>query len=102
MPKESKEPQSYGSGRDWVTGRTGEHVNDPKAEPPPEHRDFYDDRRESESSTAAQGGIASEIHTADDADPNPGDSGDESPISKVTAQSGGAKRDSFFKKRDYE
>lgn len=30
MPKDTKEPQSYGSGPDWVTGKTGQKVTDEK------------------------------------------------------------------------
>lgn len=102
MPRDTKEPQSYGSGSDWVTGRTGEQVNDPKAEPAPEHRDFYDDRRESETTGAAQGGLTSDVQLAENEELAGGTSGEDSFVPKVTTQSGGAKRDSFFKKRDYE
>ena len=102
MPKDTKEPQSYGSGSDWVAGRTGEHVNDPKAEPPPQHEDFYDERRESETSGSTQGGLTSDVQLADNAEADGNAAGDHSPIPKVTTQSGGAKRGSFFRKRDYE
>ena len=97
-----KEPQSYGSGSDWVTGNTGETVNDQKSEPAPEHRDFYDERRESETTAPAQGGQTSDFQLADSAEPAGQPTGEESPIPKVTSAEGGAKRDSFFKKRDYE
>ena len=61
MPKDTREPQSYGSGSDWVTGRTGQEVNDQKSTPAPEHREFYDDRRESETSQEHQGGKVSDV-----------------------------------------
>lgn len=103
MPRDTtKEPQSYGSGSDWVTGRTGQEVNDQKSTPPPEHSDFYDERRESETTTPNQGGLTSDVQLAENAEPTGHPTGDDSPISKVTTQQGGAKRDSFFKKRDYE
>lgn len=97
-----REPQSYGSGRDWVTGDTGEQVNDQKSEPAPEHRDFYDDRRESETSSPAQGGQTSDFQLAENAQPAGQPTDEHAPISKVTTTETGAKRDSFFKKRDYE
>lgn len=102
MPRDTKEPQSYGSGSDWVTGRTGQEVNDQDAAPPPEHRDFYDERRESETTSPHQGGETSDFQLAENAEAAGPPAGDESPVSKVTTQPGGAKRDSFFRKRDYE
>lgn len=102
MPKDMKEPQSYGSEKDWVTGNTGEKVNDQKSRPTAEHREFYDDKREEESSSSYQGGKTSPIQLADSAqregDARPADSA----VPKVTKEEGGAKRDSFFRKRDYE
>lgn len=102
MPREPREPQSYGSGEDWVAGRTGQQVNDPKSAPAPEHQAFYDDRRESETTGPEQGGKPAEQQTAGRAEPHsqPGDP--HAPVSKVTAAEGGAKRGGFFKKRDYE
>lgn len=98
-----REPQSYGSGSDWVTGKTDQQVNDQKSEPAPEHREFYDDRRESETSSSAQGGHTSDVQLAESAQPAGQPSGDSgSPLSGVTTTETGAKRDSFFKKRDYE
>ena len=103
MPKDTNEPQSYGSSKDWVTGRTGQDVNDQDAAPAPEHRDFYDDRREAESSAPAQGGFTSDVQLADNAQPGSRTaSHEESPIHGVTTTPGGAKRGGFFKKRDYE
>jgi hypothetical protein len=101
MPKDTREPQSYGSGSDWVTGRTGQEVNDQDATPPPEHSDFYDSSREAQT-TPNQGGLTSDFQLAESAEPTGRPTGDDSPISKVTTQPGGAKRGSFFRKRDYE
>lgn len=85
-----------------MTGRTGQHVNEPKSTPPPEHREFYDDRRESETSALHQGGRTSDVQREESAEPAGRPSSETSPVQKVTAEAGGAKRDSFFKKRDYE
>ncbi|HEX8255874.1 MAG TPA: hypothetical protein VF846_22230 [Thermoanaerobaculia bacterium] len=104
MPKDSREPQSYGSDADWVTGRTGQDVNDigQAAPPPPEHADFYDERRESESSAPAQGGMVSDVQLADNAESNGATNDETLPTNGVTTTPGGAKRGSFFRKRDYE
>lgn len=103
MPDDKREPQSYGSNTDWVTGHTGQQVNDPKSAPAPEHREFYDDRRESETSADHQGGKTSPVQRAETPEP-PSDvqRDDATSGGKVTVQSGGTKTDSFFKKRDYE
>lgn len=102
MPRDTKEPQSYGSGSDWVAGRTGQEVNDQKSTPVPEHREFYDEHRSTETSHADQGGRISDVQLAESADPAAAPTGEDSPVTKVTTQASGAKRDSFFKKRDYE
>ena len=102
MPKDSKEPQSYGSQGDWVSGRTGQEVNEQDGAPEPEHRDFYDERRESETNTSYEGGRISDNHReGEPAITAPARAGD-APVSKVTAVEGGARRGGFFKKRDYE
>ncbi len=102
MPRDTKEPQSYGSGEDWVTGKTGQKVNPQASTPPAEHRDFYDSRRGSETTGDHQGGHTSDVQLAESAEPAGPTSGANDPVTKITAQDGGAKRDSFFKKRDYE
>jgi hypothetical protein len=102
MSKDGKEPQSYGSGKDWVTGRTGQQVHDQKGIPAPEHRPFYDDRRESETSDGDQGGKVSDAQLADAAHPQTTAPGDHAPVTGVTSAEGGTKRDGYFKKRDYE
>lgn len=104
MPKDTKEPQSYGSEKDWVTGRTGQEVNDQDAAPPPEQAEFYDERRESEASAPAQGGLTSPVQLAENAQATGRTTMDEhdSPLNGVTTSPGGAKRGGFFKKRDYE
>lgn len=105
MPGETKEPQSYGSGPDWVTGKTGQKVHDQKSEPPAEHREFYDNRHESEETSAVQGGLPSAQQEAESAAQPQAASGAQdqhTPATKVSAKDGGAKRDSYFRKRDYE
>ena len=104
MPKDTREPQSYGSEKDWLTGKTGQEVNDQgqASAPPPEHREFYDERRESESSAPAQGGLTSDVQLADSVQPTGHTDDEQSPLSGVNTSPGGAKRGSFFRKRDYE
>ena len=72
MADRKNEPQSYGSQNEWLTGKTGQTVNDS------ERSDFYANGRTD--------------HSADDEDETE---------RKVTSQPSGAKRDSYFKKRDY-
>ena len=101
MPGDKKEPQSYGSEADWVSGRTGQKVNDNKSAPTPEHRDFYDARRESETSDRHQGGEISPEQHAENLEA----AADAPPVRKPAgagSKTGGAKRGGFFKKRDYE
>ncbi|HWS72241.1 MAG TPA: hypothetical protein VN605_09005 [Thermoanaerobaculia bacterium] len=103
--KTSQEPQSYGSDADWVSGRTGQKVNDPKAAPPnSQHGDFYESRRDSEESGEHQGGKVSGQQRADNARPGGGQGAetDDQPVKKVAGAEGGAVRHSFFKDRDYE
>jgi hypothetical protein len=108
MATDRNEPQSYGSGEEWVTGETAEEVNAQKSTPPPEHREFYDSRRDSEGSDAHQGGHTSGVQLADcdhaNGECDHGDAAtvDQQPVTKVTTDHGGARHDSFFRKRDYE
>lgn len=99
-----KEPQSYGSGSDWVTGKTGQEVNEQASTPPAEHRDFYNSSREAET-VPDQGGRASAVQVAESAEndmPGAGATGSYDAASRVTVKEGGAKRGSYFRKRDYE
>src|SRR5688572_22222255 len=102
MPRDMKEPQSYGSGEDWVEGKTGGKVHPQASTPPPEHRDFYDSRHEPETTGPDQGGKTSDIQLAESFEPA-GPAGGESESGKgITVQPGGTKRDGYFRKRDYE
>ena len=128
--KTGNEPQSYGNDAEWVTGKTGQNVNDPKAAPPnSQHGDFYESRHDSEGSAPDQGGKVSGLgadepragnasgqrdsRTPIQADESTGRKSTDSsqsaatesadqPVKKVTGAEGGAVRDSFFKDRDYE
>jgi hypothetical protein len=103
MPGDTKEPQSYGSTGDWVTGQTGQEVNRQKSGPAPEHREFYDERRESEENRGVQGGQTSPVQLAEGGEQKQGEGEDpHDTVTKVTTRESGAKRDSFIKKRDYE
>ena len=102
MAKE-KEPQSYGSQADWVTGNVGGTVNKQKGSPSPQHDDFYESRRDSETSKTDQGGQVSDEQLAENANlSGRGRESGEQPVTKVTDQATGAKRGGFFKDRDYE
>ncbi|MBV8519951.1 MAG: hypothetical protein JO197_21345 [Acidobacteria bacterium] len=106
MANDKNEPQSYGSSGEWVKGETGQKVHDPKSAPPPEQREFYDERRESETTAQHQGGRTSEFQLIENEQANAGSGGptpDSSlPGKNVTSAEGGAKQDGYFKKRDYE
>lgn len=104
MPDDTRgrEPQSYGSEADWVTGRTGQQVQNPKSEHPPEHRDFYENRHDGEDSAPGQGGKTSDVQLADSAQPVGQSQSDRQTATGVTGAEGGAKRGSYFRKRDYE
>ncbi len=103
MPRDEKEPQSYGSQSDWTTGHTGETPSREDGEPASQ-ADFYDSRRESETNAARQGGFGQPEWTdhVDVLRPAPVDPSVDDHVRKVTADKGGAKREGFFKRRDYE
>ena len=97
----AKEPQSYGSGSDWVKGNVGETVNKQKSEPTAKHEDFYDSRRGSETTDDHTGGKVSDEQLAENAQPQMAATEEEQPLGRVTDQKSGAKRGGFFKNRDY-
>jgi hypothetical protein len=99
---EPKEPQSYGSEKDWVTGDVSQEVNRQKGKPNSQHADFYSDRRESETNGPDQGGKVSPRQAAENAQPEGAATEERDPVKKVTDKESGAKTDSFFKRRDYE
>ena len=83
------EPQSYGSQKEWVTGKTGQKVND-AATP------------HATATTEDQGGKVSAVQLAESARATGRTSGEFETASNVTEQAGGAKRGGFFKDRDYK
>jgi hypothetical protein len=88
-----KEPQSYGSQGDWVTGRVGGEVNEPKSDASDRTGGSSEDR----------GGKTSEFQAGDQEVSIPQVSEDErDPAPKVTVLKTGAKRDGYFKNRDYK
>jgi len=99
-----KEPQSYGSGGDWVTGDVGEEVNRLKGHPNSQHGDFYESRHGSERSGAEQGGKVSPEQLDDNAQAvaDACEVDGDVPVNKVTAAESGARRGSYFKDRDYK
>ncbi len=100
MAGEGKEPQSYGSEGGWVSGKTGQRPNDPKATPPAEHREFYENRQEETDSRSHQGGQISSVQLQDQPRVTHYAPDERSP-SPITQKHSGAKRESYFKNRDY-
>ena len=92
------EPQSYGSQDDWTSGKTGQSVNNPKSAPAPEHKDFYESTQERET----EGGSVSPVQLADtESAPMTQHGADDQPVQRVTGAPTGAKREGFFRDRDY-
>ena len=100
------ESQSYGSQKEWVSGKAGGQVNDQTSTAPAQQSDFYENRRESEVNhpSRAQGGSISPVQLADNA------AGGAVPTAPPSAPDGthriasertGSKRDSYFRSRDY-
>jgi hypothetical protein len=102
MPQ-SKEPQSYGSGPDWVTGRTGQTVEDTPHRTSRHDEEFYEDRHLDDRSPGARGGLPNEVQRSEGVDfPQPDRS--ETPTegtgtTKVSDNSD--QRTSWFRERDY-
>jgi hypothetical protein len=104
MPRDENEPQSYGSQADWQKGDTGQEVSPLSGHPGSQNADFYESRRESETNAPDQGGL-SQPEWTDHVDvlrpiqtvAEVGDS-----ARKITGDKGGARREGFFRKRDYE
>jgi len=89
---DKKEPQSYGSQGDWVSGHTAQKAN-------PEQPGSFEEHRDNETSAPHQGGDTSPVQSREHAMPSgpPTDSGH-----NVTVSESGAKRGGYFKERDYE
>lgn len=59
------EPQSYGSQKDWLHGKTGQTVDRTPHKSDRHDEAFYDDRRTSETSEAPNGGMTSPFQTSE-------------------------------------
>lgn len=101
--KTPKEPQSYGSEKDWLTGNTGQTVENTPNRTSRHDEQFYDSKHESEESPSPQGGTPS----PDRHDDAPRQAADKSstPVTgtgttKVSDAAAGDRK-SYFKKRDY-
>ena len=75
---QGKEPQSYGSEKDWLTGKTGQTVNETpdKAEKHDEH--FYHSHRENKEPRPDPAG-PSPVEKAEENDPSPDQKGQDIP-----------------------
>jgi hypothetical protein len=89
---DKKEPQSYGSQSDWVSGRTAQKTN-------PEQPGSFDEHRENDASAPHQGGDTSPVQASEHAMPSGAPTDD---ARKVSTKEGGAKRGGYFKDRDYQ
>ncbi len=97
MPKDQKEPQSYGSGPDWVTGKTGQEVNDQDS--------GAGGVEEASALPPGEAGGTPAPHGRDEestAHPTITAKGDHAPVTGVTSAEGGTKTGGYFKKRDYD
>lgn len=97
----AREPQSYGSERDWVTGRTDQTVSETQPAGPMPDVPFYESRHDSEQS---EGGSVGAFQLQDGTDPMPPNARAEdvepSTSWKVTESASG--RHSYWRERDYE
>ncbi|HLJ75458.1 MAG TPA: hypothetical protein VKU62_12780 [Thermoanaerobaculia bacterium] len=98
MAEEKNEPQSYGSQSEWVRGDVGEEVNRLKGNPNSQRSEFYESRREEEQADS----VSPEQLADSDQPSSHADEDDTLPVQKVEAEESGAKRDGYFKRRDYE
>ncbi len=102
MPRDEKEPHGYGSQGDWVSGSNSENVTGSGSRTDVQHDDFYAPRRESEVSSPLGGGSQPEwTDHVDVLQPVSTVAEVEDPARKVSAEKGGAKREGFFRSRDY-
>lgn len=87
---ESKEPQSYGSQGEWLTGKTEQKIQGLKGGFPNKHQD---------ESAPHQGGDVSPVQANEHAMPSgpPTDT-----VRKMSVDESGAKRGGYFKERDYD
>lgn len=99
--KKPREPQSYGSDKDWLTGKTGQTVENTPDRVSRHDEEFYESRHDSSESAAKEGGQQSPkrddlLNTA-----APDEATTEVIDRASTSVSQTTERESFFKKRDY-
>lgn len=89
MAERRNEPQSYGSQKEWLTGETGQNVNRLKGNRNSQRGgDFY-----------ANGSDQTQVFEQDPVGKAEEDG--QEPAHNVDSEESGAKRESYFKKRDY-
>ena len=91
-----KEPQSYGSQGDWVSGNVDQEVNRLKGHPYSQHGDFYESRSDAGGKVSPEQ-IEENVQPAD-----AGELDSEAQPRNVSTQPAGAKRGSYFRERDYK
>ena len=97
-----REPQSYGSEKDWLTGNTGGSVDRTQSKSDRHDEAFYEPRHLDENSPGDRGGLVSDVQLQYGADA-PGGRAEDGPSEngwKVSDSASG--RSSYFRKRDYE
>ena len=98
-----KEPQSYGSDKGWISGKTGGTIDNQPQKSEGGDDAFYNPRRDNETSTDFQGGKISPEQLADNAAARGGNSAPAAGSrAEASPTSSGAQRDSFFRARDYK
>jgi hypothetical protein len=98
-----KEPQSYGSDKGWVDGKTGGTVDNQPQKSGGGDDAFYNPRRDNETSADFQGGRISPEQLADNAASSQGGTATPAGSSgEVDPAESGAQRESYFRTRDYK
>ena len=69
--KDGSEPQSYGSNKDWLTGKTGETVDETPAKSSRTDEEFYESRHNSGSAHESPGSKRSPVDAAQEQNPSP-------------------------------
>lgn len=95
--EQGREPQSYGSESDWLTGKTGQTVDETPGRESRHDEEFYESRHEQEGESPAAGGDVTDTERG----VSPARTSD-SPSTTTRAGDTVEERDSFFKERDYE
>jgi len=99
--KRPREPQSYGSEKDWLTGKTDQTVEDTPNRVSRHDEEFYESRHDSSESVAKEGGQQSPQRDDVANTAAPDMTATEVIDHASTSVSQATDRVSFFKKRDY-